>query len=122
MAGELTCPPLARRSQHRTEQPRRPRCSQKLRERAVSGPVCSQRRNQRLAVECRYIHHGCRTVIGSLSKVADHGTALLMSRFYEHWTANERADESLARAVQDTKTNYQHPLHWAPFLVLGDGA
>src|SRR5215813_7697836 len=55
---------------------RRPRCSQKLMERAVSGPVCSPRRSQRLAVECRYIHHGCRTVIGSLSKVADHSTAL----------------------------------------------
>jgi CHAT domain-containing protein/Flp pilus assembly protein TadD len=69
-----------------------------------------------------FLASGCRTVIGSLWKVADHSTAVLMSRFYEHWAANERVDEALARAVQHTKTMYPHPLHWAPFLVLGDGA
>jgi len=66
-----------------------------------------------------FIYAGTPSVISSLWMVEDESTSFLMERFYTHLQKKNKA-KSLRMAQLETKEKYEHPLYWAPFVLVGD--
>jgi CHAT domain-containing protein len=66
-------------------------------------------------------------VLVSLWSVDDEATAMLMTRFYEHWLRDDvprSKAEALWLAQQDVRTDprhpaWRHPQYWAAFQLVG---
>ena len=69
---------------------------------------------------------GAQAVLASLWSVADRSTGVLMQRFYAgheqsraDWSESMRqAQLSLLRGADSGR--FEHPFHWAPFILIGD--
>ncbi|MCP4699831.1 MAG: CHAT domain-containing protein [Gammaproteobacteria bacterium] len=70
---------------------------------------------------------GAPAAIGTLWRVSDRGTALLMKRFYE--VLSRQSGLSKAKALQQAQLyllqgnagdEFKNPYHWAPFLLIGN--
>ena len=66
-----------------------------------------------------FLSAGVRTVAASLWPADDAATADLMPRFYRLMADGEGPAGALRRAQQETREQYPHPYHWAPFAVVG---
>jgi CHAT domain-containing protein len=66
-----------------------------------------------------FIYAGTPSIISSLWMVEDESTSFLMERFYTHLQKKNKA-KSLRMAQLETKEKYEHPLYWAPFVLVGD--
>lgn len=68
-----------------------------------------------------FFYAGVPTVVVSLWRVADRSTAALMVRFYQRLLTGSDPVDALAGAKRSLmrETGWQHPYHWAPFIVLG---
>ncbi len=66
-----------------------------------------------------FLSAGVRTVSASLWPADDAATANLMPRFYRLMAGGETPAAALRRAQQETREEYPHPYHWAPFAVVG---
>lgn len=71
------------------------------------------------------IRAGARSTLASLWPVDDESTTLLMSQFYQGITNRQLTKaEALRQAqlalLQNPNSNYHRPLHWAPFVLLGN--
>ncbi|KNZ32337.1 MAG: hypothetical protein AD742_11095 [Methylibium sp. NZG] len=63
---------------------------------------------------------GAQEVVASLWAVDDEATALLMGRFYRHWSSNGgQAGPALQRARAELRQTHPHPHHWAAFVLHG---
>ncbi len=62
---------------------------------------------------------GARCVHLSLWDVDDHSTTVYMQAFYRHYRAGASPAEAAQRAAAETRVQYPHPCHWAPFVVVG---
>jgi CHAT domain-containing protein len=64
---------------------------------------------------------GARSTIAALWQVDADSTALLMKNFYKGIKNNLTKSEALRQAQLQMITNpkYQHPFHWAAFLLVG---
>jgi CHAT domain-containing protein len=71
-----------------------------------------------------FLTSGCPTTVVSQWKVESHSTSKLMIDFHKRLLAGDSAEHALRRAklalMHDNR--YSHPLYWAPFIVVGDGA
>ena len=71
------------------------------------------------------VRAGARTTIATLWSVQDRSTAVLMDNFYQHIT-EPKADMSKSKALREAQLDlinsaeYNHPLYWAPFILLGN--
>jgi CHAT domain-containing protein len=67
------------------------------------------------------VRAGARSTVASLWSVNDAATALVMSQFYRE-LGNTTKAEALRRAqlklIQDP--SYQHPIYWAPYVLVGN--
>jgi CHAT domain-containing protein len=86
-----------------------------------------------------FLEAGARCVVMSMWKVADEAAAHLASQFYTNWLGLNGPAKTAAHALQAamlaTRADLaagkvitsrhevldDHPAHWAPFLLLGDG-
>ena len=71
------------------------------------------------------VRSGARTTLATLWAVQDQSTALLMNNFYENITQPNTKitkTEALRKAQLDliNSVEYNHPLYWAPFILLGN--
>jgi len=69
-----------------------------------------------------FIGAGAGAVVASLWKVSDESTSTLMQEFYDRMIRKKQpAAEALngARLALMKKTEYGHPFHWSPFVVIG---
>jgi len=70
------------------------------------------------------VQSGARSTIATLWSVNDRSTAELMSLFYQELANNQEKigkAEALRRAqVKLLNSNYQGPLHWAPYILVGN--
>jgi CHAT domain-containing protein len=70
------------------------------------------------------IRSGARSTLASLWAVNDQSTAALISSFYDHLTKTDgiSKSEALRQAQLDLlhTSHYQHPFHWAPFVLVGN--
>jgi len=66
------------------------------------------------------LYAGARTLLLSLWDVHDRSTAEFMRSFYAH-AHNGMVDKAsaLRAAMLETRGQYPHPFHWAPFILLG---
>lgn len=65
---------------------------------------------------------GAETLVTSLWKVSDQGTAELMDRYYQDLGAGKGRVEAMEEAMKAMRARRPHPYYWAPFIVLGRGA
>ncbi|MDJ0687020.1 MAG: CHAT domain-containing protein [Xenococcaceae cyanobacterium MO_188.B32] len=71
------------------------------------------------------VRAGARTTIATLWSVQDRSTAVLMNNFYQHIT-KPQVDMSKTKALRKAQLDlinsvkYNHPLYWAPFILLGN--
>jgi CHAT domain-containing protein len=67
-------------------------------------------------------HKGAKGVLATLWKVADQSTPIIMRRFYEaHQNQHMSKIESLrASQLSMLRSQYAHPCHWAPFILIGN--
>ena len=61
---------------------------------------------------------GVRSVLGSLWKVSDGVTSLLMNEFYQNLSKGLCKNESLIRAQYKIRELYPDPYYWAAFILL----
>jgi CHAT domain-containing protein len=55
----------------------------------------------------------------SLWEVADQSTAEFMEAFYERVPSAANMACALREATLQTRSRYPHPVHWAPFVLMG---
>lgn len=68
-----------------------------------------------------WFHAGAASLVLSLWPVVDASTNRLMRRFYERLLTGESAPTALRHAALSLRDEgYAHPLHWAPFIFVGD--
>ena len=67
-------------------------------------------------------HKGARGVLATLWKVADHSTPIIMKRFYEahQYQHLNKIDALRASQLSMLESQYAHPCHWAPFILVGN--
>ena len=70
-----------------------------------------------------FLYAGAPTLLATLWPVQDRSTYLLMTAFYENWQAKDFSPpEALRRAQIQLRSSpeFEHPFHWAPFILIGD--
>jgi CHAT domain-containing protein len=67
-------------------------------------------------------HKGARGVLATLWKVWDHSTPIIMKRFYEahQYQHLSKIDALRASQLSMLESQYSHPCHWAPFILVGN--
>jgi CHAT domain-containing protein len=68
------------------------------------------------------ITSGVPSVIVSLWAVPDAPTALLMTEFYRHLSANPDKAQALRSAMLTTMKQYPQPINWAAFTLIGEAS
>lgn len=65
---------------------------------------------------------GARGVLATLWKVADHSTPIIMKRFYEahQYKHLNKIDALRTSQLSMLESQYAHPCHWAPFILIGN--
>ncbi len=67
---------------------------------------------------------GARTIVSSLWKVSDSGTAALMTAFHKRLRAGDEKDSALMHAMKlvagSGTGDWSDPHHWAAFVLVGD--
>ncbi len=67
-----------------------------------------------------WLHAGARAVVVSLWPVHDGSTAQFMQQLYEHLGRGARIPDALRSAGLQLRARWEHPWHWAGFVVVGD--
>lgn len=87
-----------------------------------------------------FLTGGAASVLCTQWPVGDESTAALMLRFYTHYRSGESKDEALGKAMREIRTGvdasgkllelpppftgwkaaWSQPLHWAPFILVGE--
>jgi CHAT domain-containing protein len=67
-----------------------------------------------------FLQAGARAVVLSIWNVLDRSSALFMERFYARLAEGETAASALAGAMRELRRLLPHPLHWAPYILIGD--
>jgi len=62
---------------------------------------------------------GASSLIAALWDVPDESTAEFMKVFYQRWRASDHKAVALQHAIRAVRERYPHPVHWAPFVLLG---
>jgi CHAT domain-containing protein len=67
------------------------------------------------------IHAGAETCLLTLWDVQDRSAAQLMTTFYRQLACGRTKTDALQQAMQQVRSEYPHPYHWAPFILVGKG-
>ena len=62
---------------------------------------------------------GAASLLLTLWEVPDQSTSEFMTRFYDRVVAAPNRAAALREAVLELRERYPHPLHWAPFVLMG---
>ena len=98
----------------------------RLRAKLVVLSCCHSARGQKTKAEGAvgiaraFLGSGARSVLVSLWALDDTATEQLMTQFYDHLVAGERAGESLHQAMEWMRSEGYDVNQWAPFILIGD--
>ncbi|MFQ6083180.1 MAG: CHAT domain-containing protein [Candidatus Aminicenantia bacterium] len=68
-----------------------------------------------------FLYAGAESVLVSLWSINDKSTAQFMTYFYEYLSQGKSKSEALRQTkIKMLKSNYNHPFHWAAFILIGD--
>lgn len=84
-----------------------------------SGASVDVRGDGWLGLAGAFLRAGVPTVVASQNRVSDLAAAVLMKRFYRLVDETSRG-EALRRAALWTRRFFEHPAHWAQFVLYGD--
>jgi len=62
---------------------------------------------------------GAASLLVALWEVPDQSTAEFMRAFYDRFLTAQNKAEALRDAIHEVRQRYPHPVHWAPFVLLG---
>ena len=84
-----------------------------------------RRGDELMGLSRAFLYAGIPALIVSLWSVNDESTSDLMVRFYRHLREAAAGDaggtaQALQAAMLETRKDFPHPYHWAPFILLGD--
>jgi CHAT domain-containing protein len=65
------------------------------------------------------LYAGAQALVVTLWDVNDESTAMFMKYFYEKLTCTTNKAVALQHAIHRLRSNYAHPYHWAPFVLIG---
>ena len=68
-----------------------------------------------------FLEAGASSVVSSLWKVSDEGSAILMEQFYRNLKAGQPPMSALREAALALRKKYPHPFYLAPFFFAGAG-
>ena len=85
-----------------------------------TGASCMGPGDELLGLTRSFLAAGARSVAASLWPADDAATASLMVRFYELMTRGASRAGALRAAQLETRAEYAHPYHWAPFILVGE--
>jgi CHAT domain-containing protein len=66
-----------------------------------------------------FLYAGASSLLVSLWRVFDASTATFMKHFYTQLTSGASLSDSWQHALLQTKNDWPHPYHWAPFILIG---
>jgi len=66
-----------------------------------------------------FLYAGASSLLVSLWRVFDASTASFMKHFYSQLTSGSSLSDSWQHALLQTKAEWPHPYHWAPFVLIG---
>ena len=55
----------------------------------------------------------------TLWEVPDQSTAVFMQTFYDRLLVSPNRADAVREAVLELREQYPHPVHWAPFVLMG---
>lgn len=61
---------------------------------------------------------GVASIMASMWNVNDESTSCLMQGFYKGWLAGKSLHAAFAEAVQQVRSRYPSPYHWAAFVLI----
>jgi hypothetical protein len=67
-----------------------------------------------------FLQAGARSVVASLWETHDRSTMSFMENFYSELAAGQPVALALAVAQRRARQSHSQPLHWAPFVVVGE--
>ena len=69
-----------------------------------------------------FLGAGARSVLASLWEIDDDATIEFMRSLYQHLTLRQKTSEALYQATATLRRSekFGDPLHWAPFVLIGD--
>ncbi|MGA8144997.1 MAG: CHAT domain-containing tetratricopeptide repeat protein [Candidatus Acidiferrales bacterium] len=65
------------------------------------------------------LYAGAQSLLLTLWDVHDKSTSQFMASFYKRLGASESRASAFQASVQELRTSYPHPYHWAPFALIG---
>lgn len=88
-----------------------------------TGMVGTDLPDEAIALPTAFLQARYGGAVGSLWEVGDKSTTCLMTKFYALWRTEKGVEPAIAlcqaqRWLRD-ETEYDHPLHWAPFYYSG---
>lgn len=66
-----------------------------------------------------FLYAGASSLLVSLWRVFDASTATFMKHFYSYLSSGSSLSDAWHHAVLETKREWPHPYHWAPFILIG---
>lgn len=63
---------------------------------------------------------GVSSLILSLWEVDDLASAVFMTEFHKHYKQSQNKAQALREAMLKIKEEYEHPVFWAPFILIGN--
>ena len=66
-----------------------------------------------------FLYAGASSLLVSLWRVFDASTATFMKHFYSQLSSGSALSDAWCHAVLETKREWPHPYHWAPFVLIG---
>ncbi|MHC9542731.1 MAG: tetratricopeptide repeat protein [Vulcanimicrobiota bacterium] len=77
--------------------------------------------NEMLGISRSFMYAGTPSVLATLWTISDESSVLFMKEFHRHFREGKSKAESLREAQRSVEVKYPSPMHWAPFILIGDG-
>jgi len=72
------------------------------------------------SLQSAFLNAGADSVVAALWRIDSRSTVTWMETFYRNLLAGKSRLEAQRAATVRTRTDYPHPYHWAPFVLMGE--
>jgi len=77
--------------------------------------------DEMIGISRSFMYAGTPSVLATLWSISDESSVLFMKEFHRLFREGKSKAEALREAQRSVETRYPSPMHWAPFILIGDG-